>query len=140
MNNELIPGRTIVKTTRDVELAFDDGVPAGRIGHITASLGAYSMADPGETTVRFDGNTHATHVPVDALEVIDTVDPIPEPERCGAGGGAECCIFLTAARDGFKCMRNTDMHLQLAFNRRKMAAQRLPTEIYPSCMQPETDE
>jgi hypothetical protein len=67
-----------------------------------------------------------------ALEVIGPEDAIPDIIRCGAGKGADSCIYLVANPDGFVCERYGN--LRWALKSRKMSAQRKPVEPYPDCM------
>jgi len=56
----------------------------------------------------------------------------PDPIKCGAGRGEECCIFLTAGSKGFECERFGSLRDMLIS--RTMNAKRNPEEPYPQCM------
>jgi hypothetical protein len=71
--------------------------------------------------------------PTAELRVVRNENPIADPTACGAGLGADCCIFLTAGRSGFHCERHTSMRYQLLFKKTEMTAQREPEEPYPFC-------
>ncbi len=63
------------------------------------------------------------------------VEPVmPEPNRCGAGRGPECCIFLTVDPDGFCCERHGPLHDTLLERRKDMVSDRAPEAPYPECM------
>lgn len=55
-----------------------------------------------------------------------------EPKKCGAGKGAECCIFLMCGPKGFECARFGSLHAYLAA-RTDMHAKRNPTAPFPTC-------
>ena len=54
-------------------------------------------------------------------------------KRCGAGKGADCCIFLIAGRNGFECARDGSLYFTLVSRKTQMTAQREPTEPFPAC-------
>lgn len=60
---------------------------------------------------------------------------IADPGKCGAGQGANCCIFLTMqSHTGvWICARATSMEPYIVAHRPFMNAQRMPTEVYPAC-------
>ena len=65
---------------------------------------------------------------------------VPDPASCGAGRGAECCIFLAlgGGREGkfsrFTCERYGSLHGFLLGRVPKMNAKRIPKEPWPDCM------
>lgn len=58
---------------------------------------------------------------------------IPNPDACGIGKGARCCIFLTASSEGFTCEQRTNLRQKLIDLRPDMRAQRMPEGPYPNC-------
>jgi len=66
------------------------------------------------------------------LEVITEEPHIPDIEKCGAGKGEECCIFITVSGKGFMCERFSELRDSLIF--KTMNAKRDPIEPYPECM------
>lgn len=86
-----------------------------------------------ETPVIFDGEGTFNGTPTDQLTVIGPENPVAEPKSCGAGRGAECCIFLAADARGFQCERHTYQRYTLIFAKDRMKAQREPVEAYPAC-------
>jgi hypothetical protein len=61
------------------------------------------------------------------------VKKIDNPEKCGIGRGAECCIFLTIG-SGFECQRHGELRDYLMS--RVMSAKRNPIEPFPHCQIP----
>ena len=75
--------------------------------------------------------------PVEDVTLAPDVEPVaPDPHKCGAGKGAECCIFLTCGANGFICERHgpTDGYLRKLAADGEMGAQRAPETPYPDCM------
>jgi len=66
-----------------------------------------------------------------AFEVIGPENAVADPVKCGAGRGAECCIFLTVGSNGFNCERHGSMRYSLQF--KNMNAKRDPSAPYPLC-------
>ena len=85
-----------------------------------------------EDLVVYDGTNTGFGTDHRLLEVVEFEKPIPDPVKCGAGKGAECCIFVTAGTTGFECERFTGLRDTLIF--RTMTAKRNPEEPYPLCM------
>lgn len=54
-------------------------------------------------------------------------------EKCGAGKGADCCIFFGTSVIGPECLRFSNSHRSLVSRKAQMIAQREPTEHYPDC-------
>ena len=75
--------------------------------------------------------------PAEDVMLVPDVEPVePDMHKCGAGRGADCCIFLTCGPYGFICERNgpTDDYLRKRAQSGGMNAQRAPEEAYPECM------
>lgn len=66
------------------------------------------------------------------LKDLGPENAVPEPDRCGAGRGADCCIFLVCGANGFECQRHGSMRYSLIF--KTMTAKRSPTAPFPKCM------
>lgn len=86
-----------------------------------------------ETPVVFEGRSLFEGVRTDTLKIIGPENPKPAPHKCGAGRGADCCIFLTCGAQGFECERHSYGRYQLIFRKDQMTSKRLPTEAYPQC-------
>ena len=96
---------------------------------VTDSFGCCSSD---EVPVVFFGTSHFEGTLAEKLEVIGRYEAQPDPVKCGAGRGADCCIFLTTSPNGFECQRFSHMRNILIF--KKMSAERNPTEPFPECM------
>lgn len=72
----------------------------------------------------------------DTLRVVGPERAIPVLECCGAGRGADCCIFLTAGPTGLSCERFGGLRWRLLFQKSSMSAQREPLAFYPHCFLP----
>lgn len=88
---------------------------------------------PGEVLVEYEGTNTGEGTLETELEVVGPEDPKPDPRKCGAGQGAECCRFVTVSVGGFCCERHTQLRHTLIFQS-GMSARRQPTEAYPACM------
>ncbi|KPJ56860.1 hypothetical protein AMJ49_03545 [Parcubacteria bacterium DG_74_2] len=95
--------------------------------------GSMSCCLPEETPVVYEGDTASLGTLTKDLEVIGPENAIPDPKKCGAGKGKQCCIFLVVGPSGFQCQRFGSDRWNLIFNKAKMTAQREPTELYPHC-------
>lgn len=105
-----------------------------RVGTICPDLpGWLGIAAPGEVLVHFDNEEGVEGIHRSQLQGYCMERPSPDPVRCGAGRGADCCIFLTAGPKGFECQRHQSLRWTLIF-KEDMAAQREPRSPYPSCM------
>ena len=105
----------------------------GRAGTVCPDLpGMLSCNGPGEISVVYDGTVVVVGTLETSLSVLGPEGAAPNPHKCGAGLGAECCIFLTVGAKGFECERHTGLRLQLVF--KDMVAKRSPAEPYPDCM------
>ena len=88
---------------------------------------------PSETLVVYEGtNTGLGTDSILLTPVIPNPPHKPDPKKCGAGRGEECCIFLTVSGNEFNCERFSDLRDNLIF--RKMVSERNPKEPYPVCM------
>lgn len=61
----------------------------------------------------------------------------PDMKGCGAGRGADCCIYLTASPSGICCERGGELHNTLVAKQPEMNARRMPgigEQPYPTCM------
>lgn len=92
-----------------------------------------SCCHPDETPVVWEGNGFSTGTWTNQLKVIGPEKAVGDPDRCGAGRGEQCCIFLICGAQGFECARFSSMRVPLIFRRDKMTAKRQPTESYPNC-------
>lgn len=92
-----------------------------------------SCCSDDQTPVVYDGDSFSTGTSTDTLKVIGPENAQADPGKCGAGRGADCCIFITCGAKGFVCERHTDMRYSLIFRADKMTAQRQPTNPYPAC-------
>ncbi len=104
----------------------------GKFGVIVSDI--YGCCDNTEEPVVYDGSTAFLGTDKGILESAIGPKPVPDVRRCGAGKGADCCIFITVGKDGPCCERFTSMRDTLILKTRDMTAQRNPTEPYPECM------
>ena len=104
--------------------------PTGKEGVVVDDT--WSCCSPDETPVVFWGVTSFLGTPTDELEEIGEYDATPDMHKCGAGRGADCCIFLTMGPGGPCCERFSSMRNTLIF--KKMSAKRDPPEPFPECM------
>lgn len=103
----------------------------GKFGRIVADV--YGCCDDTEEAVVYDGVSAFLGTDREILELVpEEVSQTPDMEKCGAGKGEECCIFLTVGGDGPCCERFTSMRDALIF--KDMNAKRNPKEPYPECM------
>ena len=65
--------------------------------------GPLACCTPDETPVVWDGNGVSSGTPTEELEVLGPEESVADPEKCGAGKGADCCIFMAVGSDGFTC-------------------------------------
>lgn len=105
----------------------------GDVGYVVNDfVGIMSVCFDGEALVVYEGTTYGTATKEEDLEIIGTYEATPNYLKCGAGMGAECCIFLTLGTGGFQCERFSDMRDTLLF--RTMNSKRNPPEPFPDCM------
>lgn len=101
----------------------------GRRGVVVDDL--YSCCSEDETPVVFTGTASFKGTPTAELTIIGPEEAIPEPVKCGAGKGDDCCIFLVCGTGGFECQRFGDLRYQLIFT--NMTAKRHPLKMFPEC-------
>lgn len=107
---------------------------SGKIGVICHDLPGYLRCGlPGDTTIQFEGDSHVTELPPIEFETIGKESAVPNLKGCGAGRGAECCIFLVVNGPKLECQRHGPMRFDLLFKSR-MVSDRRPVELYPDCM------
>ena len=87
-----------------------------------------------ETPVVWNGEKAFEGTDTGLLEDLGAENAIPDPVKCGAGKGADCCIFLVAGPKGFECARYQSLRYSLIFRKDSMNAKREPVEAYPACM------
>jgi len=87
---------------------------------------------PDDTMVVYWGTTYGLRTQTDELEEIGEYDATPDLHKCGAGRGADCCIFLVVGPGGPSCERFGSMRYTLLF--KTMSAKRHPSEPFPECM------
>lgn len=106
----------------------------GRQGVVTPDLpGMMNCNGPGEISVEYEGDAFVQGTQIDDLVEVGPENPVPDLHECGAGQGADCCLFLTAGAAGPCCERHTSLRWTLIF-KTGMTAARHPTEAYPDCM------
>ena len=102
----------------------------GKFGHIIND--SFGCCDNTEELVVYDNTTYGSGTNRELLEEISETLSIPDFTKCGAGQGADCCIFITVGSDGLTCERFTSLRDSLIF--KTMNAKRHPEEPYPQCM------
>ena len=102
----------------------------GRLGIVVDNF--MGACDQDEIPVVFDGVTYFEGVDEATLTDLGIPDHKPGHEKCGAGQGDDCCIFLTVGKDGLACERFGGLRNTLIF--KTMSAKRHPAEPYPDCM------
>ncbi|NTU98584.1 hypothetical protein HGA64_01070 [Candidatus Falkowbacteria bacterium] len=92
----------------------------------------------GVVTVVYEGRSSVDVVKVDEVEEIGQENAVPCFNKCGAGRGASCCIFLVGEAGDLKCARHSEFRQILIARSRKPSshAKRLPVEMYPNCQLP----
>lgn len=95
---------------------------------------SFGCCSPDETMVVFDGTDYGCGTETTSLKDIGRYEAKPEPVKCGAGRGADACIYLTCGAKGFECERFGSMRNTLIF--RNMNAKRQPTNRWPECYLP----
>lgn len=105
----------------------------GRAGVTVDDLpGMLSCCSDDETPVVYDGSTGFQGTLTSTLEVIGEENAVADPVKCGAGRGAECCIFLVVGPKGFECERFGSLRNVLIF-KDGMNAKRHPEKLFPFC-------
>lgn len=85
-----------------------------------------------ETPVVYEGETGFLGTDTNNLEDLGPENAQADLHKCGAGKGADCCIFLTGNADGPHCERFSSFRNHLIF--KTMRAKRHPAEPWPECM------
>jgi len=123
MNKKDFTPKTIVK----------DG--SGKIGVICADLpGMMNCNEPDQVSVVFEDETIVQGRNWETLSIIGKENAeigMNEVEKCGAGTGESCCIFLTFESGEPKCERYGSIRTTLIMT--PMRAKRHPTGLYPAC-------
>jgi len=99
-------------------------------GHVIND--SFRCCSPEEILVVYDKTTFGSGTDNKILSILPEVIQTPDPQKCGSGRGADCCIFLTMGLGGFSCERFTGLRDTLIF--KTMNAKRDPGEPYPECM------
>ena len=94
---------------------------------------SFSCCGQEETPVVWNGETYSTGTETKRLEVVGPYKADPDPNKCGAGKGDDCCIFLAVGANGMCCERFSSLRNTLLF-KTGMSAKRDPPEPYPDCM------
>jgi len=105
-------------------------IETGKFGHVIQD--SFGCCSNEEDLIVYDRTNTGLGTDRAILEEVTEEPPIPDMNRCGAGKGKECCIFLTMSPDGPVCERFTTMRDALIF--KTMNAERNPKEPYPECM------
>lgn len=93
----------------------------------------FGACDETEVPVIFEGDDGFVGIPADDLEDLGPENAQADLEKCGAGRGAECCIFLAVGANGSECARFGALRWSIIFRKEKMNARREPKEPYPQC-------
>ena len=94
---------------------------------------SFNCCGPNEVAVVYEGSTAFLGTDVEDLEVIGPENAKADMEKCGAGKGEECCIFLTIGSNGPGCERFGSLRDSLIFRRSQMRAKREPDKLFPNC-------
>jgi hypothetical protein len=108
---------------------------SGKIGVLLPTIYILLSDGDDELSVAYDGETPITlncEGGRDAFEIVGPENAVPDPQRCGAGQGEHCCVFLTCGPNGFECERHGPLRYTLQF--KEMTAKRNPLTLYPECM------
>jgi hypothetical protein len=84
-----------------------------------------------ETPVVWAGEDFLEGIQTDTLTVVGDEGAVADPAKCGAGKGAECCIFIVDGPLGFSCERHGELRYSLIF--KTMTARREPNAPFPDC-------
>ena len=104
-------------------------------GHLGVVItDSFGCCGDDEIPVVYDGINYYSGTDYRELEVVGPENAKADPEKCGAGTGEQCCIFLVVGSEGFECQRFGSMRNTLIF--REMKAKRHPTQLYPYCQLP----
>jgi hypothetical protein len=105
-------------------------IKTGEYGHIIQDT--FQCCTGNEDLVVYDGTDFGSGTDRSLLVEVSEKKPIPDPIKCGAGRGSDCCIFLSFGSNGFECERFSSLRDNLIF--KTMVAKRHPKEPYPVCM------
>lgn len=108
----------------------------GQIGVAVRDL--YGCCTTDEVPVVYEGELGFLGTDHVLLENLGPENAIADLQKCGAGKGADCCIFLTAGAGGACCERFSSLRDSLIC--KDMTAKRQPTELWPDCMNQDTAE
>jgi hypothetical protein len=104
----------------------------GKRGVVIDDLpGMLSVCSPEGVMVVWDGEDFGEEENPETLNVIGKENAICDPKKCGAGCGADCCIFMVVGPGGFSCERFTGLRMTLEMA--TMTAKRRPKEMFPKC-------
>ena len=93
----------------------------------------FNCCTPSEVPIVYHGTTLFLGTEIDDLEEVGPENAVADFRKCGAGQGAECCVFLTGGAKGADCERFGTFRDTLLF-KSNMNAKRNPAEPYPECM------
>ena len=122
-------------------IAEKDLVPASVVRNIvTGQVGVVcpelqppmGCNEPGQVSVVYEGDNCACETDPEDLTFLRKEEAVADMKKCGAGKGAECCIFLVMGKNGPECQRFGDLRWSLIFKTMD-SAERNPVELYPAC-------
>ena len=88
----------------------------------------------GEEPIVYEGATSSLGTSLENLEILGLENAQADPQKCGAGQGEKCCMFLVFdTANGFECQRFGHMRNKLIFRKESLTAKREPTELFPDC-------
>ena len=107
---------------------------SGRLGTLCTTIYLLLSDGDDELSVVYDGGEGPVTLNRvggrEAFEVLGPENAEATPEKCGAGKGPECCIFLVVGSQGFECARYGSMRHTLQF--KTMNAKRDPFSSLPA--------
>mgnify|MGYP001560372332 FL=1 len=107
---------------------------SGSVGVVCPDLGGMlSCCNDDEVPVVYEGTTASCGTIFDQLEIVGPENALADREKCGAGKGKDCCIFLAVGANGFECQRFGNLRWDLVFRKSAMNAKREPIEMFPNC-------
>jgi|GEM_PF-1613662 len=125
---ELFKEETMALSERDIVKE----ISTGKIGVIMPQ--SQFFPEDGPHRVCFvEGRGTNSYESDDEFEVIGKEAPIANMQKCGAGKGEKCCIFMTMSGKDLICNRFTSMDETLRFHKAEMSAKREPHELFPDC-------
>jgi hypothetical protein len=94
----------------------------------------YGLCESDQVMVIYDGVSYGEATDLQELEKIGPENAIiADQKKCGAGKGADCCIFLVMGGSGFACERFGSLRSTLTSQKESMRAKREPTAMFPKC-------